>query len=129
MPQLPVGQVVVLDVSVLVYAHSPPARRILAHSCACSLPPAPPDEWAELPEWVQHHLQVGVGKIYIMDDGSQASTFLPGRSWCTPHAFGWQCRRMLVQPKGLPRCTSGCFLLGPVLVGPLHHLTSLGSCQ
>lgn len=35
--------------------------------------PAPSDEWAELPEWVEHHLQLGVGKIYILDDGSQAS--------------------------------------------------------
>ncbi|KAI7845969.1 hypothetical protein COHA_000515 [Chlorella ohadii] len=29
------------------------------------------DEWAELPEWVEHHLQIGVGKMYILDDGSQ----------------------------------------------------------
>lgn len=47
----------------------------------------PADEWAELPEWVEHHLSVGVGKLYIMDDGSQAS---PECNWGgTQNATGW----------------------------------------
>jgi len=45
----------------------------MPHYVLASPAPAPPDEWAELPEWVEHHLQVGVGKMYILDDGSQAS--------------------------------------------------------
>ncbi len=44
--------------------------------------PARPDEWAELPEWVEHHLKVGVGKMYILDDGSQACAHA-GRGWCS----------------------------------------------
>ncbi|KAI7846321.1 hypothetical protein COHA_000158 [Chlorella ohadii] len=51
-----------------------------APSCAQAATPPNPyvalclsvkDEWAELPEWVEHHLKVGVGKMYILDDGSQ----------------------------------------------------------
>lgn len=46
----------------------------------CRPTPCPSDEWAELPEWVEHHLSIGVGKIYVMDDGSQASMIMCCRS-------------------------------------------------
>lgn len=54
-------------------AYRPRGLQSMPHHVLASPAPAPPDEWAELPEWVEHHLQVGVGKMYILDDGSQAS--------------------------------------------------------
>jgi len=86
------------------------------------LPLARPDEWAELPEWVEHHLKVGVGKMYILDDGSQASAHA-GLGWCGRMRL-WQCR---VMPVLLYWCATGSLLLAGS--GAYHHLATLGSCD
>lgn len=89
---------------------------IICHMTSAS----PADEWAELPEWVEHHMQVGVGKMYILDDGSQVSAALLSlcsaahtKPRCASRAATRNCAPLLPFQRALPPTLHHCALLCP----------------